>query len=161
MNKNRFSSLWPWKWNENGMEMEIQTNVTETFVGINFCGGVHENAFVCIALTGPQRSKTIKLRETSSVFCFLRPKTVKKTWQNHAYIFAWSLRSRRCGQRKCSNRYAGTCLNWSMYKRCRAFLSTASLSGKRAKKRIETAILMVNLDHLEPATRTSMYKAWN
>ena len=133
MNKNRFSSLWPWKWNENGMKMEIPTNITETFVGINFCGAVHENAFVCIALTGPQRSKTIKLRETSSVFCFLRPKTVKKTWQNHAYIFAWSLRSRRCGRRKCSNRYVGTYLNWSMYKRCRAFLSTASLLGKGVK----------------------------
>ena len=69
------------------MEMEIQTNVTETFVGINFCGGVHENAFVCIALTGPQRSKTIKLRETSSVFCFLRPKTVKKHDKTmHTYL---------------------------------------------------------------------------
>ena len=63
---------------ENGMKIEIQTNSTETWVGINFCGGVHENPFVCIALTGPQRSKTIKLRETLSVFCFLLPKTIKK-----------------------------------------------------------------------------------
>ena len=30
---------------------------------------------------------------------------------------------------------------------------------KTRKKRIETAILMVNLDHLKPATRTSMYEA--
>ena len=30
---------------------------------------------------------------------------------------------------------------------------------KTRKKRIETAILMVHLDHLEPATSTSMYKA--
>ena len=30
---------------------------------------------------------------------------------------------------------------------------------KARKKQIETAIFMVNLDHLEPATRTSMYKA--
>ena len=48
---------------ENGMKMEIPTNSTEAWVGINFCGGVHGNAIVCIALTGPQRSKTIKLRE--------------------------------------------------------------------------------------------------
>ena len=61
------------------MEMEIQTNVTETFVGINFCGGVHENAFACIALTGPQRSKTIKLRETLCVFGSLPSKMINKT----------------------------------------------------------------------------------
>ena len=30
----------------------------------------------------------------------------------------------------------------------------------RRKKRVEAAILMVNLDHLEPATRTSMYNMY-
>ena len=43
-----------------------------------FCGGVHGNAFVCIALTAPQRSKTIKLRETLCVFGSLPSKMIKK-----------------------------------------------------------------------------------
>ena len=75
------------KMNERGMEMEIQTNSTETWVGINFCGGVHGNAFVCIALTGPQRSKTIKLRETLSVFAFFDQKRSKKHDKTmHTYL---------------------------------------------------------------------------
>ena len=32
---------------------------------------------------------------------------------------------------------------------------------KRRKTRLQTAILMVSLDHLEPVTGTGMYKAWH
>ena len=55
---------------------------------------------------------------------------------------------------------ASTYLSVDLCELSRAFLNYKVTFKKCRKKRIDTAILMVNIDHQEPATRTGMYKPW-
>ena len=149
------------KMNERGMEMEIQTNSTETWVGINFCGGVHGNAFVCIALTGPQRSKTIKLRETLSVFLLSSTKNCQKSMTKPCIHICMEFAFSSLWAAKVLQSVCRYIFKLKYVQALPSLFEHRVTFRKRRKKRIETEIFMVNHHHLEPATRTSMYKAWN
>ena len=157
MNKKSFSSLWPWKWNENGNTNQQHRNV-DGYQFLWWCPR-KRNCLYCDDGTSAKQNNQI----ARDIIRFLLSSTkngqknMTKPCIHICVEFAFSsLWTAKVLQSVC----------WYMFK-LKYVQALPSLFEHRVtfrktrKKLIETAILMINLDHLKPATRRNMYEAWN